>query len=275
MINTLPGLQKEMKWVLRIAIGMAALFIFYYVIMTAVIPVNRFRISVDQQKPARNKVFLPYIPWQYTVSDSIRQRAVNLVSRESFLLSRMELTESDSISLTISLRDSTACLVVQGVTIFTSKIEYFEVSPVLLKSDPFVLSHWLSTPFVVDTHYSSIPKVPVLYKKAPKDTLEALSQLEPDPLKDDLDPVYFRLLLTRGLTLTVEQSEVPENGDLTLLKNYRKKLKRLDRQNIAGNLFRFRPVNFTPGIKIVLDKKSARVIYRAIPVDALVAVQLN
>jgi transketolase len=39
--------------------------------------------------------------------------------------------------------------------------------------------------------FKPIPKTPILYKKAPKDTIEAMSQPEIDPLDDNLDPVAF------------------------------------------------------------------------------------
>jgi hypothetical protein len=116
--------------------------------------------------------------------------------------------------------------------------------------------------------------VPVLYKKAPKDTIEAMSQLELDPLKDEIDPVFFRLNLDRKLTLSFEQAEKPEKGTYGHLLAYRRMVRAINRNEIFTHLLRFKPIEFIPEINIVIDKKAARVIYRALPVDALVAIQL-
>jgi len=271
----MPEKRKDLIWIRRIAFAFAMVLVVYYIIMTAIIPVSRFKIETREEKQSKNKLFLPDLTWRETVNDSIKNKTIELSSAESFLLSKLEMTDSDSISLAISLEDSSATLVVQGVTIFNAKIQAYQVSHAFKKIDPFVLSYWLSAPFVVDTHYSSVPKVPVLYKKAPKDTIEASSQIEPDPLRDDLEPVHFMLRLKPGLTIKFEQAEDPEKGYRRTLKVYKRKLRVRARRNIFNHLIRFTPIEFVPEIKIVLDKKSARVIYRALPVDALVALQLE
>ena len=267
--------RQTLVWIKRITLSVGIVFFSYFTVMTVIIPVLRFKISPPEVNSDDKKAWRPDNIWQLTVEDSLMKRAVDLKSREAFLLSRLEMTESDSISFAISLKDSSVSLVVQGVTIYSAKIRFYKVSHAFKKVNPFVLTYWLSRPFIVDTHFSSIPKTPVLYKKAPKDTIEAMSQLELDPLKNEPDPLHFTLVLDRKLVLNFEQSEKPERGYLRQLKVYKKEKRAMKRKNIRKNLVRFTPVEFVPEIKISLDRKAARVIYRAIPENALVALQLQ
>jgi len=271
----MPETRKDLFWIKRISFALAMGFLFYFVLMTVIIPVSRFEIIVPEDNTENKKGVRNPISWQISVDDSLKKRAVSLKSSEAFLLSRLEMTKSDSISLAISLKDSSVALVVQGVTIYNSRIQQFTVSNAFNKPDPFILAQWLSEPFVVDTHYSSIPKTPVLYKKAPKDTIEAMSQLELDPLKDDLNPVHFTLRLDRNLIVNFEQSEEAGTANLRSFKAYKREMRKIERNAILKHVVRFTPVIFVPEINIVIDKKAARVIYRALPENALVSIRIQ
>jgi hypothetical protein len=271
----MQDIRKELVWIVRIGLLTGLCFAVYFILMTAIIPAARFSIEPEENNPSKAKSFLSYIDWQSSVNDSIRNIGVSLASKEAFLMAKIGMTPGDSISLEISIPDSTVSLVVQGVSLFTAPIISCRTSKAFKKIDPFYLSYWLSTPFVVDTHYASLPKIPVLYKKAPRDTIEALSQLEPEPLKDSIDPVFFTLILDRDLSISFEQYEKPLKMNHRAIRAYRHKLDNIEKKDIFYNLIRFRPVKLVPDIRIVLDKKSARVIYRALPVDAKVALQIR
>jgi len=270
----MPDTRKDLVWIKRIALLIAAGLLIYFIIMTVIIPVSRFNIEIPEKITGKDNFNYSDLNWQLKVGDSVKNKTIALLSQEAFLLSRLVMTKSDSISLAVSLQDSSISLVVQGVTIYSAKIQAFWISNAIKKTDSFILAQWLSLPFTVNTHFSSIPKVPVLYKKAPKDTIEAMNQLELDPMKDDLDPVYFSMNLDRKLFLRFEQAEKPVKGNIKQLKAYKRQLKTTYRKEIFYHLLRFSPIEFVPEIKIVLDKKAARVIYRALPVDAFVAIQL-
>jgi hypothetical protein len=267
--------RRDLIWIIRIALFIALGLMIYFVFITVFIPVSRFRIEIPaEEKKTDKKLFQPSLEWQNSVDDSIKNKIAGIISRESFLIACLEMTKTDSISLAVNLQDSSVSLVVQGVTIYKAKILSFNVSNAILKTDPFVLAHWLAKPFVIDTHYSSIQKAPVLYKKAPKDTIEAMNQLEIDPFKDDLDPVYISMNMDRKLNLIIEQVEPLEKGNLKKLKKYRKELKAVNRKYVFSHLLNFTVIEFVPEIRIIIDKKAARVIYRALPVDAFVAIKL-
>jgi hypothetical protein len=273
--NQMLEKRKDLIWIIRIALVFALGFMVYFVFLTVIIPVSRFRIELPAEaKKAENKIFQPDQEWLTSVDDSLKNKIAGVISRESYLIACLEMTKTDSISLAVSLPDSSVSLVVQGVTIYKAKIFSFKVSNAILKTDPFVIAHWLAKPFVINNHFASIQKAPVLYKKAPKDTIEAMSQLEIDPFKDDLDPVYISMNLDRKLNLIIEQVEPLERGNLKKLKKYRRDLKSVNRKNVFNHLLNFTPIEFIPEISIVIDKRAARVIYRALPVDALVAIQL-
>jgi hypothetical protein len=267
--------RKDLIWIIRITLFIAIGLMVYFVFITVFIPVSRFRIEIPAEgKKAENKIFQPDQEWHNSVDDSLKNKIAGIIARESFLIACLEMTKTDSISLAVSLQDSSISLVVQGVTIYKAKIQSYNVSNAILKTDPFVLAHWLAKPFVIDTHYASIQKAPVLYKKAPKDTIEAMNQLEIDPFKDDLDPVYISMNLDRKLNLIIKQVEPLEKGNLKKLKKYRKEMRSVNRKYVFSHLMHFTAIEFIPEINIVIDKKAARVIYRALPVDALVAIQL-
>jgi hypothetical protein len=267
--------RKDLVWIMGISLTIALILAGYFLAMTVVIPVSNYKIEIPEEKPGDSKLFRPDPVWQSTVGDSIKNKAIDLISSESFLLSKLELTTSDSINMAISLKDSSVMLVVQGVTIYSAKIQSYSFSHYFSKINPFDLALWLSKPFVIDSHYSSIPKVPMLYKKAPKDTIEAMSQLELDPLKDDLDPIEFQLNLDRKLNLVFMQAELPEKGTMKQLKIYHRSMRAIARKDIFDHLSKFKPIEFVPEINIVIDKKAARVIYRAIPVNASVSIRLQ
>jgi len=266
--------RKDLVWIKRITFILVVSLLVYFILMAVIIPVYRFNIPATVDESGSKNPHKPEKVWQFNDNDSLLNRAVDLKSREAFLLSRLEMAESDSISMAISLKDSSVALVVQGVTIYSAKIKEYKISRVFAKTDPLILAGWLSKSFVVDTHYASIPKTPVLYKKAPKDTIEAMSQLEPDPFKDELNPVYFTLILNRNLILSFEQEGGNEDGDNEGLKLYQKQLRSIEQKRIVKKLGSFTPLDFIPGIKIVIDKNAARVIYRAIPENAFVALQI-
>jgi hypothetical protein len=271
----MPESRKEIVWIKRISFAIALGLVSYFVLMTVIIPVSRFKIILPEESTEIKKKTSKEISWKLSVADSVLERVVRLKSTEAYLLSRLEMTKTDSISLAVSLKDSSVSLVVQGVTIYSSKIQHFKISNALSKADPFILAQWLSKPFIVDTHFSSIPKTPVLYKKAPKDTIEAMNQLELDPLKDDLIPVHFTLKLDRELLLNFEQAADTVSSKHRLFRSYKREMRNIRRNSILKDLMRLSPAEIVPEIYIVIDKKAARVIYRALPEKALVAVQIQ
>ncbi|MCB8995440.1 MAG: hypothetical protein H6538_07525 [Bacteroidales bacterium] len=266
--------RKDLIWLKRISIFLASGLIVYFFVMTIILPVSGFKMDPRQNNKALDRLLVPDLEWKLKVSDSIKSKAADLVSTESYLLSKLEMAENDSISLTVSLRDSSISLVVKGVTIYSAKIYSYSISQILKDSDPFILSQWLSKPFTIESYYSSIPKIPVLYKKAPKDTIEANSQLEPDPLAESLDPVFYTFQFEPRLSLTVSQIEAPDKSKLKGLKSYRRSLKLIARKKVLHSLVKGEPLEFVPGINISTDQKAARVIFRALPEGADMALQL-
>jgi hypothetical protein len=267
--------RKSLVWIWWTALTVALLLTGYFIAMTSIIPVLNYKIEIPQPKKGEKKAFQPDLTWKLSVEDSLRERTLSLFSREAFLLAKMDMTESDSVSLAVSLKDSAVYLVMQGVTIYSAKIHEYTVSNAFQKTDPFGLTRWLAKPFLVDTFYASVPKVPVLYKKAPRDTIEAMTQSALDTLKGDRGPVHFRLLLDRKIELCFQQAEPLERGFMADFREYKRQQSQMERKNIFSHLSKFEPIGFIPEIKIVLDKKACRVVYRAIPARSLVAIQLQ
>ncbi|HQM04894.1 MAG TPA: hypothetical protein PK688_03720 [Tenuifilaceae bacterium] len=186
---------------------------------------------------------------------------------------QLEAANSDSVVLCINFPDSTATLLIKGVTVHTAKIDRYRVSNFFTKIDQRILYKALSYPFRVERQTSSIPKVPLMIKIAPKDTSEYTPDIVPDTT--DVNPVYFLLETKPGMLVYFyetpkNQSRISFNGVITDIKD-RTAILLDDLQRIVH----FRKLDYKPSITLRLNRKDAKIIFRAIPNDALIILKLS
>jgi hypothetical protein len=268
--NSLKAYSTFYKWFLFTII----LFSIYYILLITVLPVMRYTYVIPEQK-SNPKEIKHDLSIYYSVNDSLRDRSIELANKEAYLMAQMELTRDDSICMVLDLKDSAVSLVVQGVKIYSSKITSYQISSLFNKIDPIITSLNFSWPFKVIEYSSSIPKIPVIIRKAPKDTIEAASLPEPGQLEESQQYVIFQLKLDRKLGLSFEQDSISDKINRKSIKYFIHTQKKVKKKAVRNALIRAGPMEYQPEIKIKLNRQAALVIFRAIPENAKIAIRLD
>jgi hypothetical protein len=185
----------------------------------------------------------------------------SLKIKEAFLQSRITMAKSDSISFSVDLIDSLLFLEVKGVVVLEAKIQKIAKSRFFSRVDNEPLIKYLSQPFIVSDKSATIEKEPIVFKKAPKDTIEAARQVfKPDTMANEI--ICINIEFDKNLILEISQSEEkPEFKNL----NYLIKKRSWNFVQVAKKSFSFKEPYYTPKIIIELPKKDVKSIYRALP----------
>ncbi|MGE0077094.1 MAG: hypothetical protein AB7S48_04460 [Bacteroidales bacterium] len=187
--------------------------------------------------------------------------------------SQLETAKSDSISLTLDLTDSTATLMIKGIVLHQAKIEKIKSSNFLQAVDPSALYCMLYSPIKVVEHKSTIQKVPLMVKIAPKDTSEYTPDVVPDTT--DIDAVNYILETNAGIQLYFYESNPKESSNG--LKQFKFDFR--DRVQTGYHLFMsavtFKKPKYQPEIRIKLKKRDAKIIYRALPEKADIILKIR
>ena len=157
-----------------------------------------------------------------------------------------------------------ASLEIKGISVHQAKI--FKVD----KSNSLKLFHakdfalWLEYPFMLKSATATIPKVPIVIKNAPKDTLEAAQQVTV-PKVPKRDDVFVTMNFSKNLRLNIRQFEPNDSiGKIKMDSLYWIK-KEQAFFNGLNSLTTFEYDKIAPYINIELSKADATIIYRALP----------
>lgn len=252
--------KKEPDWkviILAIAGVFLLLFLVYYSIMSVLAPPRKLKeieSGIGLQQTSENKTD------ERLYSDSAY---ISLLKEKAFLQSRISMAETDSVSLTLNISDSTAYLEISGVEVHSAKISEMKISRILRSGNEYIITSLFSSPMNIVRDYATIRKEPLMIKMAPKDT----SEFKPDIIPDtaDYEPVNYILEMDNGIRIFVYQ----EPDTLTRDKNQLFYFDLNDRMKSAWSSFksvvRFRVPEYHPFIKIRLNRADAKIIYRAIP----------
>lgn len=200
------------------------------------------------------------------------QETIKLLRKKSYLSGRIDMAKSDSITLVISLVDSVIRLELKGVIIHKAPILRYSKNRLFESSDQFAISNLLSVPGKVTSFEGTLPKEPMMIKIAPKDTSEAIPDITPDTTK--VEPVYYSLSLDNGIIINIS-----EDNSKSLFANMpgfifntNEKISQI--WNNASSLLRGkRPKNILY-IRLKVDARDGRIIYRALPYNARVTVRM-
>ena len=198
---------------------------------------------------------------------------LDLQKKKAFLQAKILMAGSDSIGLSIDLRDSIASLEINGASVYSVHINQIRTSSIFRKVDEYSVIKMLSKPFEVQESFSSIKKEPLITTIAPKDTIAAnIPTVLPDT--SSVEPVNFILLLNNGVKLYVYQAEDNTSSD-------RKNMFRFDlydrlsyARGAIKNIMSLKIPESQPFIKIRLPKDDVKIIYRAIPTKGMIAIYL-
>jgi len=201
------------------------------------------------------------------------QETIELLRKKSYLSGRIDMAKSDSITMVISLVDSVIRLELKGVIIHRAPILKYSKNRLFESSDQFAISNLLSVPGKVTSFEGTLPKEPMMIKIAPKDTIEAsIPDIAPDTSK--VEPVYYRLNLDNGIIINISEinsKSIFQNMPDFTFNTTEKVLQILD--NASSLMTGKRPKNIL-NIRLRVDARDGRIIYRALPYKARVTVRM-
>lgn len=255
--------KKLIKLYLVPAVLLTVLVIFYTV-MISLAPGKKMTQLTEEFGPR------PPEKGDYDVNLFHDSAYVSLLKEKSFLQSRTKMAETDSIYLTINLKDSIARLEISGVTVHAARICGYDISSILEKGERSVIYTLLSSPLEIQSYSASIKKEPVMVKIAPKDTSEYQPDIIPDTSVNE--PVNYKLELNNGLRIYVYQEEQENRQDRLSFLNFNLKERAYDSWSAIKSIMRFEVPEYHPFIKIRLYRDDCKIIFRAIPGKGQVAV---
>lgn len=233
------------------------------IIYGIVLPVKHFKPSPVSNDISADTTHLEKISLNDDLVTSL-QNIISLENEKAFQKNRLSLAGMDSIYLILDLVDSLVMLEIKGVTVRTDKIIG------LRKSKRFALiSHehllpWISQPFTLERELSTISKMPIVVKQAPKDTLEA-AQISSTPLPPESTAVFFTFYFDRNLVIEFEQDNPLAADDYPAYRSYKAKKRKVQRHSLFQTIRSPRQADHPMLIRLVVSEDDARAIYRAVP----------
>ena len=196
----------------------------------------------------------------------------DLSLEKAFFESKLEVSETNNITLDINLKDSTCYLVINGVHLLTSKIINYKTSHFFSAIDPQTFVNILSGPMEVESYYGSFVKEPVYYVKAPKDTIEAAQRFF-SPDTSDVIPAFVHFELTSHFSIRILQDETRSLRDFAGRRLFILKEKFIETANNVNEMIKFHVPDYSPHITITLPRQDIINIYRALPENAQVSIR--
>lgn len=197
----------------------------------------------------------------------------NLLVDKAYYNALITASKTDSIFLAINIPDSTVSLMIKGVVAHKAKAEHIKVSPLFSAINPPLLIQGLSVPLTISKHTSTIPKVPLMIKIAPRDTSEYTPDVIPDTT--DLDPVNFIIELKPNILLYFYESNPSQSSDGFNQFKFDLRERTWTVVQDVKRMLKLKTPVYKPYIRFRLGKKDAKVIYRAIPNQGQVVLRLE
>lgn len=196
-----------------------------------------------------------------------------MVKEKTYIEAMLKLAENDSIQLVLNLADSTACLFIKGVKIHQSPIKQFKQDKLLEKLTNMEYAKVFSQPLNIKSQVATIVKEPIVVRQAPKDAIEAaLNAGVPDTLIQN--PAFFLLRIEHGIDLIFEQESSPAFHDKWIKFMFYKDLWANKTLKALTCFFTFKKQECHPTITIKTPASDLRAIYRALPQNAYVIMNI-
>ena len=198
----------------------------------------------------------------------------SLLKEKAYKQANLKLSEKDSIQLIVNLRDSIIGLSIKGVIIHKTQINNYKVDPLLNKLPVLEYVKLFSEPLQVKSQYATIVKEPIVVRNAPKDTAEAtLNAYEPDTLIQN--PAFLQLKTDYGIQILLEQEINPTCKHKWVRFIFKSKIKTTTFGVNILHFFSFKKAEYNPVIKIKMPVDDLRAIYRALPNNAYVVINMD
>lgn len=195
---------------------------------------------------------------------------LELLRERSRLNSQLQMVKSDSVGLSLRLRDSVAELLVKGLAVTSFSLKEIGVSPLFNRMSPESLYELLSEPWIITGAVSTITRVPINVIQAPKDSSEVAPFVEPDTTHSE--PVFFTLKTNKGVDLYFYQVERTSAEDRASWRKETKQEAMKQFQLFTDSIVYMAVPKYFPTIRIGMNRVDAKVLYRAIPSKAQVTV---
>lgn len=205
-------------------------------------------------------------------SIELANNLVEVLHHEAFLRSHLQLARADSIALLIDLNDSLAILTFKGVFLFTSRISSIQLNNGLERLPIAVLDSLFSGPFTVVEEISTIEKFPIVVKRAPRDTLEALAFNTAPELPKQQDVFWF-FALGSNFTVEIGQQEDQLVGKQRYYRKYRWARSQWLRSRGMAAITNPQNQGYVYQLSIEIPREDARSIYRALPIKPVVVIR--
>jgi hypothetical protein len=244
-----------------------AVFLLSLLILPALFVGYAYLISTESYKPAA-EIGGSKEPVTVSIDASQQtevQKIIQLEKENNFEKNRLDLANQDSIYMIVDIPARKIAIEIKGVQVRTASILRVEMDQKLALFSHERLSPWLSEPFNLKKHISTIPKIPIVVKDAPKDTIEA-QKISTKPLPPDSSVVYTSLYFNKNLILEINQDALPQERELPKVQEYFAKTLEISPKVPAWtNLLNPGSTDQPLTIKIIVSAPDARAIYRAIP----------
>jgi hypothetical protein len=191
-----------------------------------------------------------------------------LQKKKTFLEARLKMARTDSIGLAVDLPDSVLTLDINGIILHRAKINRYKASKTFRAINPETCLGLCSEPLRIISHRATVERIPVIYRKAPKDSIEAAEYLSEVPDTIITKPPMVIFSADHYIQLHLYPSEdIPFSGKfIKLMFNTVQELK-LHRYYLSC-IIRLKLPAYHPRIKIYLADREIISIYRALPEDA-------
>jgi hypothetical protein len=198
----------------------------------------------------------------------------DLQKRKIFLDSRLKMVRSDSIGMAINLRDSTVTLEINGIILHRTKIDSYHASKIFRAVRQETYLGMFADPLRISSHQATIEKIPLIYRKAPKDSIEAAEYLAEVPDTTLKKPPLMLLTSDHDILLYFCPAEELSFHDKLIRLAFSTMHELRLHGHYLSSLFHLKMPAYHPGIKICITGREIIALYRALPENAMIALKL-
>lgn len=253
--------KKAISFIFHLVAKWIPILLFSYLLLYAVVYLYAYRVQLLRMNSEA-----------ISSTDAYSSEARELIKQKVFLSARLEMAGSDSIGLTVNLRDSLIQIELKGVVMRQLKFERADIPKFFQAINPESYSYHFSKPFTIESIEGAIVKEPVTVRKVPKDSLEAAAVNQANPVIPD-EFVEWHVLLNNSFVISFVQDEKSTSGGNGLWRyrfgRYRDHFTQFNRQLLRRQL-----PDVHPEITVYMPAGDAKAFYRALPPSGQVVVVL-
>jgi hypothetical protein len=257
--------SKGVFWVSVLMI----LVIVYALTVTVILPVTKHKehpAFFNSNDTLLNETAVPEEVAKDTLNKmNASRQMVDLILEDQYLTHHKQLSNADSIYLSVNLRDSLLILMIKGVPVHYVKMEDYTFTGRSLVYESLPGYTASSEDFMVTAMDATVDKYPIVKKTAPESPEHAEEMAAKAPEMPVMKDIYVSFYFKNHLTLSLKQSEPYDKEGLKKMTPLKRKALGPSFIQSLKALFSNDQGLFHPHLEIVIPRKDATVIYRALP----------